>query len=156
MYRAVDQRGQVIEVAVSKRRDVAATTRCFAMMLTGCERPREVTTDFAVPLLSVVDLVPGAVHDTTKYANTRVECDHGRLKARLEPMRGLGTDWTASMNNVTATATGGTYSYGVGSNGSSPWAVAGLPVLGCMRQLLLPWAPPALLSNYVKVGRVAD
>ena len=66
-------------------------------MLTGRERPREVTTDLAAPLLRVVDdLVPGALHDTTKYANNRIECDHGRLKARLRPMRGLRTDRTAS------------------------------------------------------------
>jgi hypothetical protein len=29
-------------------------------------------------------------------ANNRIECDHGRLKARLRPMRGLRTDRTAS------------------------------------------------------------
>ncbi len=97
VYRAVDQHGQVIEVVVSKRRDVAAATRFFEMMLTGREWPREVTTDLAAPLLRVVDdVVPGALHDTTKYANNGIECDHGRLKARLGPMRGLGTDWTAS------------------------------------------------------------
>jgi IS6 family transposase len=97
VYRAVDRHGQVIEVLVSKRRDVAAATRFFEMMLTGRERPREVTTDLAAPLLRVVDdVVPGALHDTTKYANNRIECDHGRLKARLRPMRCLGTDWTAS------------------------------------------------------------
>jgi len=28
-------------------------------------------------------------HSTEQYANNRVECDHGRLKARLRPMRGL-------------------------------------------------------------------
>jgi transposase-like protein len=27
----------------------------------------------------------------------RVECDHGRLKARLRPMRGVKTDRTASV-----------------------------------------------------------
>lgn len=30
-----------------------------------------------------------------QYANNRVECDHGRLKARLPPMRGLKRDHTA-------------------------------------------------------------
>ena len=30
-------------------------------------------------------------------ANNRIECDHGRLKARLRPMRGLKTDRTASV-----------------------------------------------------------
>jgi transposase-like protein len=67
------------------------------MMLAGRERPREVTTDLAAPLLRVVDeLLPEVLHDTTQYANNRIECDHGRLKARLRPMRGLRTDRTAS------------------------------------------------------------
>jgi IS6 family transposase len=35
------------------------------------------------------DLLPAAWHRTDRYANNRVECDHGRLKARLGPMRGL-------------------------------------------------------------------
>jgi len=36
-------------------------------------------------------------HDTSQYANNRVEADHGRLKARLRPMRGLKRDRTASV-----------------------------------------------------------
>lgn len=43
------------------------------------------------------ELIPEAVHDTEQYANNRIECDHGRLKARLRPMRGLRTDRTASV-----------------------------------------------------------
>ena len=31
---------------------------------------------------------PAAFHNTEQYANNRIECDHGRLKARLRPMRG--------------------------------------------------------------------
>jgi transposase-like protein len=97
VYRAVDQYGQVIDVLVSKRRNVAAATKFFQMMLAGRERPRDVTTDLAAPLLRVVDdLLPDALHDTTQYANNRIECDHGRLKARLRPMRGLRTARTAS------------------------------------------------------------
>jgi IS6 family transposase len=96
VYRAVDQYGQVIDVLVSKRRNVAAATRFFETMLVGRDRPREVTTDLAAPLLRVVDdLLPEVLHDTTQYANNRIECDHGRLKARLRPMRGLRTDQTA-------------------------------------------------------------
>jgi transposase-like protein len=56
-----------------------------------------VTTDLAAPLLRVVDeLLPEVLHDTTQYANNRIEWDHGRLKWRLRPMRGLPTDRTAS------------------------------------------------------------
>ena len=61
-YRAVDQYGQVIDVYLSKKRDL-----------------------------------PAALHETTRYANNRVEADHGRLKARLRPMRGLKRDRTASV-----------------------------------------------------------
>jgi transposase-like protein len=32
---------------------------------------------------------PAAAHITEQYANNRIEADHGRLKARLRPMRGL-------------------------------------------------------------------
>ena len=97
VYRAVDQYGQIIDVFVSKRRNVAAATRFFEMMLAGRERPTDVTTDLAAPLLRVVDdLLAEVLHDTSQYANNRIECDHGRLKARLRPMRGLRTDRTAS------------------------------------------------------------
>ena len=37
VYRAVDQYGQVIDVFVSKRRNVAAATKFFEMMLSGRE-----------------------------------------------------------------------------------------------------------------------
>jgi transposase, IS6 family len=41
------------------------------------------------------DLLPAAWHRTDQYANNRVECDHGKLKARLRPMRGLKQDRSA-------------------------------------------------------------
>ena len=43
------------------------------------------------PCLSAVldELVPSALHTVERYANNPVEADHGRLKARLRPMRGL-------------------------------------------------------------------
>ena len=102
VYRAVDQNGQVIDVNVSKRRNVDAATRFFETMLAGRDRPREVTTDLAAPLLRVGDdLLPEVLHDTSQFANNRIECDHGRLKARLRPMRGLRTD----RNNLTTQPT---------------------------------------------------
>jgi len=98
VYRAVDQYGQVIDVLVSKRRNVAAATKFFETMLADRERPTDVTTDLAAPLLRVVDdLLAEVLHDTTQYGNNRIECDHGRLKSRLRPMRGLRTDRIASV-----------------------------------------------------------
>jgi transposase-like protein len=58
--------------------------------------PSQVVTDQA-PTYPVVleELLPAAWHDTDQYANNRIECDHGRLKARLRPMRGLKEDRSA-------------------------------------------------------------
>ena len=38
---------------------------------------------------------PAAWHRTDRYANDRIEADHGRLQARLGPMRGLKQDRSA-------------------------------------------------------------
>ena len=47
----------------------------------------------APPLVNVIeDLVSAALHNTGQYQNNRVECDHGRLKARLRPTHGLKPD----------------------------------------------------------------
>jgi transposase-like protein len=35
------------------------------------------------------ELVPSALHTVEQHANDPIEADHGRLKARLRPMRGL-------------------------------------------------------------------
>ena len=88
----------MIDVFVSKRRDLKAATKFFATAIGSHGEPAEVTTDPAHALIRVVaDLLPAALHDTTQYANNRVEADHGRLKARLRPMRGLKRDRTASV-----------------------------------------------------------
>jgi IS6 family transposase len=98
VYRAVDEHGQVIDVLVSCRRDIAAARSFFANALLAHGQPDEVITDRAAALANAIaETVPDAVHNTEQYANNRVECDHGRLKARLRPMRGLKTDRTASV-----------------------------------------------------------
>ena len=90
LYRAVDQHGQVIDVLVPARRDLAAARRFFASALRAGTVPAEVTTDRAPVYPRVPDeLVPSALHTIGQYANNPVEADHGRLKARLRPMRGL-------------------------------------------------------------------
>jgi len=53
---------------------------------------RQSATDRAPAYPRILDeLIAGALHDTEQDANNRVEADHGRLKARLRPMRGLKT-----------------------------------------------------------------
>jgi transposase-like protein len=99
VYRAIDQFGQVIDVFVSTRRDSTAARRFFERAIgTTKTRPVEVVTDRAptYPLV-VEELVPAAWHRTDRYANNRIEADHGRLKARLRPMRGLKQHGSASV-----------------------------------------------------------
>ena len=89
LYRAIDQHGQVIDVLLSARRALAAARRFFTRALRAGTIPVEVTTDRAPAYPRVPDeLIPSALHTVERYANNPVEADHGRLKARLRPMRG--------------------------------------------------------------------
>ena len=87
----------MIDILVSARRGVAAARRFFERVLGEHARPEQVTTDKAKALKGAVeDVLPQAEHNTSVYASNRVECDHGRLKARLRPIGGLQHDCTAS------------------------------------------------------------
>ncbi len=75
---------------LAARRDLAAARRFFTRALCTGTIPAEVTTDRAAGYPRVLDeLIPSARHTVEQYANNPIEADHGRLKARLRPMRGL-------------------------------------------------------------------
>jgi transposase-like protein len=97
VYRAIDQFGQVIDVFVSPRRDATAARGFFQQAISSTKvTPTEVVTDKATTYPIVLDdLLPAVWHHTEQYANNPLECDHGRLKARLRPMRGLKQDRSA-------------------------------------------------------------
>jgi transposase-like protein len=97
VYRAIDQFGQVVDVLVSPRRDAKAARRFFQRAISVAKvTPVEVTTDQAPVYPAVLEeLLPAAWHRSDRHANNRVECDHGRLKSRLRPMRGLRQDYSA-------------------------------------------------------------
>jgi transposase-like protein len=97
VYRAIDQFGQVIDVFVTPRRDAKAAHRFFQRAIATTKvRPVEVVTDRAATYPIVLEeLQPAPWHRTEQYANNRVEADHGRLKSRLRPMRGLKQDRSA-------------------------------------------------------------
>jgi transposase-like protein len=58
--------------------------------------PSEVVTDQAPTSPTILEeSLPAARHHTEQYANNRIEADHGRLKARLRPLRGLKQDRSA-------------------------------------------------------------
>jgi transposase, IS6 family len=96
---AVDQFGQVIDVFVSPQRDAMAARRCFQQAISTTKvTPVEVVTDRAATYPMVLeDLLPAPWHRTERYASNRVEADHGRLKSRLRPMRGLKQDRSATV-----------------------------------------------------------
>jgi IS6 family transposase len=78
-------------VYCSERRNAAAAEAFFARAIaeTGV-RPARVVTDQAAcypPALRAV--LPAVEHRTSKYLNNGLERDHGHLKQRLRPMRGL-------------------------------------------------------------------
>jgi transposase-like protein len=97
VYRAIDQFGQVIDVFVSARRDAMAAHRFFERVIGTIKVvPVEVVTDRAPSYPMVLEeLLPAAWHRTERYANNRIEADHGRLKVRLRSMRGLKQDRSA-------------------------------------------------------------
>jgi len=60
--------------------------------------PIGMVTDAAAVYPAVLDeLLRAAWHHVEQYANNPVEADHGQLKHRLRPMRGLRTDQTAQV-----------------------------------------------------------
>jgi transposase, IS6 family len=90
-YRAIDGLGQIVDAPVSPTRDMVAARAFFerAIASTGTT-PRRVITDKAgtyPPALAMA--VSGARHRTGRYRTTGIERDHGFLKERLRPMRGL-------------------------------------------------------------------
>jgi transposase-like protein len=96
LFRAIDQFGQVIDVFLSPRRNAGAARRFFERALDRTRiSPVEVITDRYRVYPRVLDeILPAAFHDTEVHANNPLETDHGRLKARLRPMRGLKRDRT--------------------------------------------------------------
>ena len=86
---------------VSRRRDANAARR-FLERAIGTTKviAVEVTTDQAPVYPTLMEeLLPAAWHRTDCYANNRVEADHGRLKARPRPMRGLKQDRSAGSSS---------------------------------------------------------
>jgi transposase-like protein len=72
VYRAIDQSGQVIDVFVSRQRDVKSARRFFERAIaTTRTRPIEVVTDRAPTYPAVLEeLLPAAWHRTERYPTT--------------------------------------------------------------------------------------
>ena len=93
VYRAVDQYGQVIDVFLSKKRDLKAATTFFTDAIGTHGEPAEVTTDRAHALIRVIaELLPAALHDTTPIrqqpGRSRPRAPQGQAPAHAGPQTG--------------------------------------------------------------------
>jgi transposase-like protein len=112
LYRAVDQYGQVIDVLLSGRRDLAAARCFFARALRAGTVPVEVSTDRAPVYPRVLDeLVPSALHIVKQYANNPVlrdardEHEGVTRDEHVEldfPGRRIGGSWSCCRQDVHA------------------------------------------------------
>jgi transposase-like protein len=130
IYRAIDGHGQIVDAYVSQTRDMGAARSFFERAIASSgTTPRRVITDKAgayPPALGVV--VPGVLHRTGRYRTNGIERDHGFLKERLRPMRGLessrvgGHEILALAHFPCCTQIGGLRTIGYGSKGELAWA----------------------------------
>jgi IS6 family transposase len=98
LWRAVDQRGQLIDFRLTVRRNASAA-RAFmrqASETTRCYRPMIIITDKAHSYAKVIKEMnwgcgpeDAILHVDRKHLNNRIEGDHGALKQWLRPKRGF-------------------------------------------------------------------
>jgi putative transposase len=96
LYRGIDHAGQVLDCWLSRTRDLAAAEANFRHTIdsTGCT-PVHVVTDKAACYPSAIRIcAAGARHTATGFYNVvistnRCERNHGYVKSRIRPMRGL-------------------------------------------------------------------
>lgn len=97
-YRAFDRHGRVVDVFASEHRGIASTRAFVATSALARRIATEVIADRGAALANATpDLIPAAFHDAGQCESARCEAGHGRLKARLRPVRGLRTDRTVSV-----------------------------------------------------------
>src|SRR5919206_2803013 len=91
IYRAIDGQGQIVDAYVSPTRELAAARSFFEVAIASSgTTPRRVITDKAGAYPRALAVAaPGVLHRTGRDRTNGIERDHGLLKERLRPMRGL-------------------------------------------------------------------
>jgi putative transposase len=89
LWRAVDQRGTVLDILVTSRRDAKAATRFFRKLLKSLECvPRVLVTDkLASYGVAHRRLIPSVEHRQSKYLNNRAENSHQPTRQRERAMK---------------------------------------------------------------------
>ena len=88
-WRAVDHDGEIVDVFLQNRRDAKAAKRFFKRMLKKHKgEPRKIVTDKLRSYgVAHRELIPGSIHDTSKYANNRADLSHPPTRVRERGMR---------------------------------------------------------------------
>jgi len=91
LWRAVDQDGDVIDILLQRRRNGRAAKRFFRKLLKRQQRsPNRLVTDkLGSYRVAHREEMPGVPHDTTQYANNRIEASHRRTRIRERQMLGF-------------------------------------------------------------------
>ena len=89
LWRAVDQRGTVLDILLTSRRDTTAATRFFRKLLKGLEYvPRVLVTDkLASYAAAWRRVLHSAEHRQSKYLNNRAENSHQPTRQRERAMK---------------------------------------------------------------------
>jgi transposase-like protein len=96
LYRGIDPEGQVLDCWLSRTRDLAAAEAFFRRTIssTGCMPEHVIAEKAAFYPSAIRTCAPEAKHTATGFYNpvistNRCERNHGYLKSRIRPMRGL-------------------------------------------------------------------
>ena len=92
LYRAIDQFGNLVDVRLSKTRDLAAAEAFFKQAVqTVGHKPSQVTSDkhASYPKAIRKQLGLKVEHRTSQYLNNPMEADHRGIKSRYKPMKGF-------------------------------------------------------------------
>ncbi len=94
-----NQHGQIVDAYVSERRNATAAQTFFehAIDETGCTPVRVVTDKAKWYPPARREGAPLVEPRTSKYLNNGLERDHGHLKQRLQPVRGVGQAASATL-----------------------------------------------------------
>jgi putative transposase len=89
LWRAADQDGEVVDVYLQARRDGTAAKRFFKRLLRSHDgEPRKIVIDKLRSYgVARREVIPEVIHDTSQYANNRVEQSHEPTRARERGMQ---------------------------------------------------------------------
>ena len=96
LWRAIDQAGDILDILMQRRRNGRAATRFVRQLLKPQQRSpnRFVTDKLGSDRVAQRAEIASVPHDTTPYANTRIEASHRRTRIRERPLlrfRSAGT-----------------------------------------------------------------